>query len=185
MGTSGSPLFFGERPYGLTFGGRSCIRPASSSCNDTPLPAPCRAMRVTAVAFRLQGFASALARLVRECARATAMARSSWAVVPLTADCASNSTPACSTVQYRTRVADHRRRRRARDSATIYASLAARTIKDNPTPTTATPTTRATRSPPGARRSAVIAAVTAAIARRSIIPTANRIAVRLAQLRPQ
>src|SRR5262245_13956698 len=44
---------------------------------------------------------------------------------------------------------------------------------------------RATRSPAGARRSAVIAAVTAAIARRSMTSITSRIAMRPAQERPQ
>ena len=58
---------------------------------------------------------------------------------------------------------------------------AACAIRNNPAPMATTPMARATRSPAGARRSAVMAAVTTAIARRSMTPTTSRIAVRPAQ----
>lgn len=58
---------------------------------------------------------------------------------------------------------------------------AALAIKSSPTPTTTNPMARATRSPFGASRSAVIAAVTRAIARRSMTPVTRRIAVKPAQ----
>jgi hypothetical protein len=54
-------------------------------------------------------------------------------------------------------------------------------IRNNPAPMTTAPMARATRSPAGARRSTVMAAVTTAIARRSMIPKTKRIAVRPAR----
>jgi hypothetical protein len=66
-----------------------------------------------------------------------------------------------------------------------HAKAIARVIRSRPAAMIATPVARATRSPAGARRSAVIAAVTKAIVRKSITPTTRRIAVRLAQLRLQ
>jgi hypothetical protein len=62
-----------------------------------------------------------------------------------------------------------------------HPSPAARAIRNNPAPTTTAPMARATRSPAGARRSTVMAAVTTAIARRSMTPITRRIAVRPAQ----
>jgi hypothetical protein len=63
----------------------------------------------------------------------------------------------------------------------MSAHPAARAIRNNPAATATTPMTRATRSPAGARRSAVMAAVTNAIARRSMTPMTRRIAIRPAQ----
>jgi hypothetical protein len=60
-------------------------------------------------------------------------------------------------------------------------SPAACAIKNSPAPMMTAPIARATRSPAGARRSMVMAAVMTAIARRSITPTIRRTAVRLAQ----
>jgi hypothetical protein len=62
-----------------------------------------------------------------------------------------------------------------------HPSPAARAIRNNPAPTTTAPMARATRSPAGARRSTVMAAVTTAIACRSMTPMTRRIAVRPAQ----
>jgi hypothetical protein len=62
-----------------------------------------------------------------------------------------------------------------------HPSPADRAIRNNPAPTTRAPIARATRSPAGARRSTVMAAVTTAIARRSMTPMTRRIAVRPAQ----
>ena len=62
-----------------------------------------------------------------------------------------------------------------------HPSPAACAIRNNPAPTTTAPMARATRSPAGARRSTVMAAVTMAIARRSMTPMTSRIAVRPAQ----
>ena len=68
------------------------------------------------------------------------------------------------------------------DNVVRYPSLAvALVIKSSPTPTTTIPMARATRSPFGASRSAVIAAVTRAITRRSMTPMTRRIAVKAAQ----
>jgi len=64
---------------------------------------------------------------------------------------------------------------------TRHWSPVARAIRSNPAATVTTPMARATPSPPGARRSTVIAAVTLAIARRSITPMTMRIAVSPAQ----
>jgi len=58
-----------------------------------------------------------------------------------------------------------------------HPSPAARAIRNNPAPTATAPVARATRSPAGARRSTVMAAVTTAIARRSVTPMTRRIAV--------
>ena len=58
-------------------------------------------------------------------------------------------------------------------------------IRNSPAPTTTTPVARATRSAAGARRSMVIAAATAAITRRSMIPMTRRIAIRPTQQRLQ
>lgn len=62
-----------------------------------------------------------------------------------------------------------------------YRGPAACTIANNPTEIRMMPMARPMRSPAGERRSAVTAAVTAAIARRSITPKTRRIAVRLEQ----
>jgi hypothetical protein len=62
-----------------------------------------------------------------------------------------------------------------------HPSAAARAIRIKPAPTMTIPRARATRSPAGARRSIVIAAVAAAIARRSMTPMTRRIAVNPAQ----
>jgi hypothetical protein len=62
-----------------------------------------------------------------------------------------------------------------------HPSPAARAIRNNPAPTTTAPMARAMCSPAGARRSTVMAAVTTAIARRSMTPMMRRIAVRPAQ----
>ena len=62
-----------------------------------------------------------------------------------------------------------------------HPSPAARAIRNNPAATTTAPMARATRSPAGARRSTVMAAVTTAIARRSMTPMTRRIAIRPAQ----
>jgi hypothetical protein len=67
------------------------------------------------------------------------------------------------------------RRRRHPPTATACQS------RTTPATAAMAPIARATRPPAGARRSAVIAAVTATIARRSITPMTSRIAVRLAQ----
>jgi len=69
--------------------------------------------------------------------------------------------------------------------AVAAATPNARASIDSPIITTIAPIARATRSPFGATRSAVIAAVTAAIARRSIMPTARRAAVKPAQQQAQ
>ena len=53
-----------------------------------------------------------------------------------------------------------------------------RTVSNRPAQTRTAPTIRATRSPDGARRSSVIAAATASIARRSMTPTTSRITIR-------
>src|SRR5215472_760449 len=66
-----------------------------------------------------------------------------------------------------------------------HVSQIALATRTKPVPVMPTPTTRATRSPAGARRSRVMAAVTTAITLRSITPATSRIAVRLAQLVPQ
>ena len=57
----------------------------------------------------------------------------------------------------------------------------ARTNRNTPAAMTTAPMPRATRSPPGARRSAVMAAVTTVIAVRFITPITSRIAVRPAE----
>ena len=75
----------------------------------------------------------------------------------------------------------HRVTRSAGQRMHAHPSPAARAIRTNPAPTTTAPTARATRSPAGARRSPVMAAVTTAIARRSMTPRPKRIAVRPAQ----
>jgi hypothetical protein len=62
-----------------------------------------------------------------------------------------------------------------------HPSPTARAIRNNPAPTTTAPMARAKSSPTGARRSTVMAAVTTAIARRSMTPMTRRIAVRPAQ----
>ena len=62
-----------------------------------------------------------------------------------------------------------------------HPSPTARAIRNNPAPTTTAPMARATSSPTGARRSTVMAAVTTAIARRSMTPMTRRTAVRPAQ----
>jgi hypothetical protein len=62
-----------------------------------------------------------------------------------------------------------------------HPSPAACATRNSPAPTMTAPMARATRSPAGARRSAVMAAVTAAITRRSMIPVTRRITVRPAQ----
>jgi hypothetical protein len=62
-----------------------------------------------------------------------------------------------------------------------HPSPAARAIRNNPVPRTMAPMARATRSPAGARRSTVMAAVTTPITRKSMTPMARRIAVRPAQ----
>ncbi len=68
-------------------------------------------------------------------------------------------------------------------SWTRYPSpAAALAVNSSPTPTTTIPMARATRLLFDARRSAVIAAVTSAITRRSITPMTRRIAVKAAQL---
>jgi hypothetical protein len=68
------------------------------------------------------------------------------------------------------------------DNGVRYPSLAAAlAINSSPTPTMTIPMARAMRSPFGASRSAVIAAVTRAITRRSMTPTTRRIAVKAAQ----
>jgi hypothetical protein len=64
-------------------------------------------------------------------------------------------------------------------------SPVARTIRSNPATTTTAPMARATRSPAGARRSTVMAAVTSAITPRSMTPMTRRIAIRPAQQRLQ
>jgi len=69
----------------------------------------------------------------------------------------------------------------ARRGTMRHPSPAARAIRNNPATTTTAPVARATRSPAGARRSTVMAAVTTAIARRSMTPMTRRIAVRPAQ----
>lgn len=60
-------------------------------------------------------------------------------------------------------------------------SPAARAIRNSPAPMATAPVARATRPPAGARRSAVMAAATTAITRRSMTPMTRRIAVRPAQ----
>ena len=62
-----------------------------------------------------------------------------------------------------------------------YPSPHARPIINNPAPITTTPMPRATRPPEGAKRSAVMATVTAAIVRRSITPMTRRIVIKPAQ----
>jgi hypothetical protein len=64
---------------------------------------------------------------------------------------------------------------------TYHPSPLARAIRNNPAPRARAPVARATRSPAGARRSTVMAAMTTAIARRSITPMTRRIAVGPAQ----
>ena len=65
--------------------------------------------------------------------------------------------------------------------AADHTSLAARAIRSNPSPSTTYPTARATRSPPGTSRSALIAAVTAAIAPRSMTPITRSTTVKCPQ----
>lgn len=66
-----------------------------------------------------------------------------------------------------------------------YPSPPARAIRNNPAPMATTPTTCAARSLAGTRRSAVMAAATTAMARRSMTPMTRRIAIRPKQQRPQ
>ena len=70
----------------------------------------------------------------------------------------------------------------ARPMRASHPTPAARAIRTSPVPTTPAPMARATRSPAGARRSAVMAADTMAMARRSMTPITRRSAVRAAQL---
>jgi hypothetical protein len=63
----------------------------------------------------------------------------------------------------------------AHNEARYPSPAAALAIKSSPTPTTTIPMARATRSPFGASRSAVIAAVTRAITRTSMIPMTNAV----------
>lgn len=67
---------------------------------------------------------------------------------------------------------------RERTSSARHPSAPALAIRNNPAPMTTAPMTRATRSPSGARRSTVMAAVTTAIPRRFMNPNTRRIAIR-------
>jgi hypothetical protein len=86
-----------------------------------------------------------------------------------------------STTRTDLRRATRRSRCKAVTASVRHPSPAARAIRHSPAPMAAAPMARATRSPAGARRSMVMAAVTAAITRRSMTPTTRRIAVRPAQ----
>ena len=68
-----------------------------------------------------------------------------------------------------------------RPSGKRHPSQAARTIMKNPAATATVPIARATRSPPGASLSAVMAMVTTAIVCRSMTPRTSRIVIKPTQ----